>query len=192
MNIEAHKDKLGGDAIERLLLVTALEEALKGQPLTIARSETEQTSSEKHKDFLVALDRTVGGANVVEQFGDKPEQVLLDAVAQLRTDKARLQDKCATLLTGWRLPKPGDKVRLIRLPQDIGFCPASFEMGLGAQYEVYSLSTVVPLPGTADTTGDWYTVNAHYALNILTSNNTKEMPIWTVLPLECFEPISEP
>jgi hypothetical protein len=202
-------------AIERLLLVSMLNEAM--NDLAIMHAECSMESDEK----AAAVDYTDQCNRIMAAMADAgfstPEETYCgnialaaehllrsfenllefrDVLGKVRATLGTPEGKhitehakqlmaermhAAKSATGWRVPQIGDKVRVVKLPQDEGFYETAAQVG-----DIYR---VTGFSGLCKSKGDTDSENFHTCHPAVMCEG-KEPSIF--IPLCCLEPVTEP
>lgn len=192
-----HSDKLPPDAVERMLLVTLLHEALskplmKIEHLAPGRLEVSEMSERSAEAAIQDVHEMLTSAGIKNDM-NAPGIRARVALALAQIDELREAQK-TTSSKGWRLPKRGDKVRCVKkYDTDANFIwPEFLRVGDVITVEVLSSCTAPGLPPYEEKEYEadkrnYYNKRLVPCLCFFAPNNDSSQ-YTSSAPIDCFEP----
>ena len=191
------KELFGTDtnAIERMLLVTMLQEALAGSPVAGAalHGVMEQTQpvpkntelGETHK-----LRKEICGKILAELAANKfvtPEETYGADIAWAVADMSKALGEAMEAAKGWRVPQRGDRLRLVRPVGNLIYGHDWIAVGDIVTCEAVGACIDGSIPIPADKQNGWL-IQTRPGVQILKPGDDTQV---ASLPLDCFEPVTE-
>lgn len=197
MKTEELKQLFGDDsnAIERMLLVTMLQEALAGSPVAGAALHGVMEATppapknaelgETHK-----LRKEICGKILAELAAHKfvtPEETYGADIGWAVADMSKALGEAMESAKGWRVPQRGDRLRLVKPVGNLIYGHDWITVGDIVTCEAIGACIDLSIPIPADAQKSWL-LQSRPGVQILKPGDDTMV---ACLPLDCFEPVTE-
>ena len=176
------------DAIERMLLVTMLQEALAGRPVAgAALHGVMEATHPKPKTVSEILkeNRTEIIEKVITDIGNIMHRLRISSDGCKTVED--LPKGIERALTGWRVPQRGDRLRLIKPVSNLIYSHDWITVGDIVTCEAIGACIDSSIAIPADTKNGWL-LQTLPGVQFLKPGDDSQI---SCLPLDCFEPVTE-